>query len=111
MPRKDREEFADLLLDVPYLPGMYYNGNDNGELTEVIGELKGVGDAIVSATKSRKTKTQLNTQWGNERRTALLKVINEELLLDMIDRISTGEKTCLQETNICHLWIHASMPL
>ena len=51
----------------------------------------------MSATKSRKTKTQLNTQWGNERRTALLKVINEEQLLDMIDRISTGEKPAFKK--------------
>ena len=97
MPAKDREEFADLLLDIPHLPGMYYNGNEAGELTEVIGELKGVGDAIVSATKNRKIKTQLNTQWSNERRTALLKVTNEDQLLDMIDRISTGEKPAFKK--------------
>ena len=97
MPAKDREEFADLLLDIPHLPGMYSSGSDAGELTEVIGELKGVGDAIISANKHRKTKTQLNTQWGNERRTALLKVTTEESLLDMIDRINSGEKPAFKK--------------
>ena len=97
MASRDREEFTDLLLDVTHLPGMYRNGTEPDELNEVIGELKGVGDAIISASKSRKTKTQLNTQWNNERRTALLKVTTEENLLDMIDRISSGEKPAFKK--------------
>ncbi len=97
MPSKEREEFTDLLLDVTHLPGMYNGGTDVGELNEVIGELKGVGDAIISATKHRKTKTQLNTQWANERRTMLLKISNEDQLLEAIDRIITGEKPAFKK--------------
>ena len=97
MATKDREEFTDLLLDVTHLPGTYRNSNEPEELNEVIGELKGVGDAIISASKSRKTKTQLNSQWNNERRTALLKVSNEENLLDMIDCISSGENPAFKK--------------
>ena len=110
MPSKEREEFTDLLLDVTHLPGMYNGSTDIGELNEVIGELKGVGDAIISATKHRKTKTQLNTQWANERRTMLLKISNEDQLLDAIDRIITGEKPAFKkQTYAIHTFMRRCM--
>ena len=110
MPSKEREEFTDLLLDVTHLPGMYNGGNEVGELNEVIGELKGVGDAIISATKHRKTKTQLNTQWANERRTMLLKISNEDQLLETIDRIITGEKPAFKkQTYAIHTFMRRCM--
>ena len=69
-----------------------------------------MGDAIISASKSRKTKTQLNSQWNNERHTALLKVSNEENLLDMIDRISSGEKPAFKkQTYAIHTFMRRCM--
>lgn len=99
MPTKDRKEFADLLMDAANLPGRYqHKQGEAGELKEVLGEeLKGVGDAIVSATSNRRTRTELNTQWKNENRTYLMKVSTEENLVTMMGRIHSGQKSVFKK--------------
>ena len=81
------------------MPGRYqHKHGEFGELKEILGEeLKGVGDAIVSATSGRRTRSELNTQWKNENRRYLTKVTTEEQLTTMVGRIHSGQKASFKK--------------
>ena len=102
MTRQDREDLSDLLMDVTHLPGRYNTDFDTSEeLTDVLGEeLRGLGDAIISATRNCKNKSTSNVHWESERRTVLLKVNTEEHLVEMIERVHGAEKPAFKKQSV-----------
>ena len=89
---KDREEFTDLLLDVTNLPGMYQmRERDHSEeaVGEVVDEIKGLSEALLTSSKAKKIASKFNAQWKSEHHTTLLNVSRESQLHKMIRKIGS----------------------